>query len=148
MKSRIRNISLQEHYRYSRLPVFSAQEVDYIRGTYDFFGLNHYTTSLVSNHEYPRNYPTSFAKDVGVVSEYDPTWKNSSAKWLKVVPWGFRKVLRWINKEYGNPLIYVTENGYADDGQLKDSDRIYYYKVSESKSRNRREHFILIKLMQ
>lgn len=134
MKTRVRNISLQEHYKYSRLPAFSKQEVDHILGTYDFLGLNHYTTSLISDYEYSVDHPTSHQKDMGVVSKQDPSWRNSSAEWLKVVPWGFRKLLRWIKNEYDNPLIYVTENGFADDGSLQDLDRIYYHKVSADPS--------------
>lgn len=133
MINRIGNISLTEGYRRSRLPAFSEREVEFVRGTQDFMGLNHYTTRLVSDNEYPDDAATSHAKDVGVRFEYDPSWKNSSASWLKVVPWGFRKLLNWIRLEYGNPLIYVTENGYADDGRLEDVDRIYYHSVSDRK---------------
>lgn len=129
MKTRIKNISREEHYKYSRLPVFSKQEIELLRGAYDFLGLNHYTTDLVSDHEYPADYPISHKKDAGVITQQDPAWKNSSAEWLKVVPWGFRKLLRWIKEEYNNPLVYVTENGFADDGRLEDLDRIYYHKV-------------------
>lgn len=66
---------------------------------------------------------------MGVFAEADPSWRNSSASWLKVVPWGFRKLLKWIRDEYDNPLVLVTENGFADDGRLNDLDRIYYHKV-------------------
>lgn len=131
MRSRIKNISFHEHYKYSRLPSFSNQEVEFVRGTFDFLGLNHYSTSLVSDHEYPIDYPTSYRKDIGVAVEVDPSWRNSSASWLKVVPWGFSKLLKWIKEEYNNPLVYVTENGFADLGQLNDVDRIYYHKVYE-----------------
>lgn len=129
MQSRIENISIHENYKYSRLPTLKREEIDLIRNTHDFLGLNHYTTSLVKDYEYPIDYPTSHSKDVGVAVESDPSWKNSSASWLKVVPWGFRKLLKWIKNEYDNPLVYVTENGYADNGQLNDVDRIYYHKV-------------------
>lgn len=129
MIQRIKNISAQENFPHSRLPAFSKQEVNFIKGTYDFFGLNHYTTALISDREFPITDSPSHYKDIGIASEQDPKWKPSKAVWLKVVPWGFRKLLVWIKERYNNPLILVTENGYADDGQLKDSDRIFYHKV-------------------
>lgn len=129
MKQRIADMSLKENFTESRLPPFTSEEVSSIRGTFDFFGLNHYTTVLASDQEYPVSAPTSFYKDLGVKHERDPRWKKSKADWLYVVPWGFRKLLNWIKNEYGNPKLYVTENGYADDGQLHDQDRISYHKV-------------------
>ena len=47
-----------------------------------------------------------------------------------MVPWGFRKLLTWISEEYNNPPIFVTENGYADEGGLEDDTRIKYITVS------------------
>lgn len=130
MKTRIKDISELEKFPNSRLPAFSKQEVELIKGTYDFFGLNHYTTTLISDHEYPLTNSPSHLKDMGIISEQDPKWKPSKASWLKVVPWGFRKLLVWIKENYDNPIVLVTENGYADDGRLEDFDRIFYHKVS------------------
>ena len=31
-------------------------------------------------------------------------------------------------KNYGNPPMYITENGVSDLGTLNDDDRIYYYR--------------------
>lgn len=33
----------------------------------------------------------------------------------------------WINKEYDNPPVIVTENGVSDKGGLDDRDRINYF---------------------
>lgn len=48
--------------------------------------------------------------------------------WLKITPFGFRRILNWIKEEYDNPPIYVTENGVSQRGEtsLKDTPRIYY----------------------
>lgn len=130
MKDRIKRISLEENYPTSRLPSFTKDEVNFIKGTADFLGLNHYSTWLVSDYEYPNNSKTSRNKDIGVKLGQDPNWPSSSLNWLKVVPWGFRKILNWIKVTYNNPLIYVTENGFVDNsGLLKDYDRINYHKV-------------------
>lgn len=34
--------------------------------------------------------------------------------------------IRWIKKEYKNPDVFITENGWSDQGELEDNDRIQY----------------------
>lgn len=65
----------------------------------------------------------------GVASVTDRSWLNSGSIWLKVTPFGFRKLLRWIKEEYNNPPIYVTENGISERGALDFNDtwRMHYY---------------------
>lgn len=43
---------------------------------------------------------------------------------LQIVPFGFRKILKWIKENFQNPNIFITECGFADDGKLEDVDRI------------------------
>lgn len=66
----------------------------------------------------------------GVASVTDRSWLKSGSFWLKVTPFGFRKLLRWIKKEYNNPPIYVTENGVSERGALgfNDTWRMHYYR--------------------
>lgn len=48
-----------------------------------------------------------------------------------MVPWGIGKLLKWIKKNYDNPEIIITENGYSDyDGTLEDNKRINYIQVN------------------
>lgn len=35
-------------------------------------------------------------------------------------------VTRWIKKEYKNPIVIISENGWADDGRLEDVERVDY----------------------
>ncbi|XP_067010250.2 myrosinase 1-like [Anabrus simplex] len=111
----------------SRLPVFSKEMVEYIRGTYDYFGLNYYSSKLVTSGETGEN--PSRERDAEVVISFDPSWPASPVtSWLKVVPWGFRKLITWVHETYNAPAILITENGYSDDGSLEDTDRINYFK--------------------
>lgn len=59
----------------------------------------------------------------------DRTWLDSGSSWLKVSPFGFRRILNFIKEEYGNPPIIVTENGMSERGpiDLNDIHRSYYY---------------------
>lgn len=87
MIDRISNLSKQQGYSRSRLPIFTKEEIDRIRGTSDFFGINSYTSVLVErNDRYnSANYPIpSFNHDMGVVESVDPEWKKSASEWLFV----------------------------------------------------------------
>lgn len=93
-------------------------------------GVNHYSTWLVNEYEYPIDSGPANYKDIGGDVSQDPNWKPSSLPWLKVVPWGLRKLLNWIKVFYNNPLVYITENGFADTGDVNDQNRIYYHQVN------------------
>ncbi|CAK1544605.1 unnamed protein product [Leptosia nina] len=121
-KSRLQN------YTRSRLPKFTPEEVEHIKGTADFFGLNHYTTYLLSMADGEVGQIPSHENDVGIVRVQNPKWPSmSSSDWLKVVPFGFRRLLAWISKTYNNVPIIVTENGYADFSGIHDTARVTYY---------------------
>ncbi|NXV78767.1 LPH hydrolase, partial [Atlantisia rogersi] len=129
MKRRIRERSLAQGLTQSRLPEFTESEKQRIKGTYDYFGLNHYTTVLAYNLNFPAGVQ-SYDSDRGVASISDRSWLNSGSLWLKVTPFGFRKLLRWIKEEYNNPPIYVTENGVSERGAINFNDtwRTHYYR--------------------
>lgn len=39
-------------------------------------------------------------------------------------------MLNWIKNEYGNPPLYITENGVSDhNGTLQDQHRIEFYEL-------------------
>ncbi|KAH0998490.1 hypothetical protein HUJ05_000014 [Dendroctonus ponderosae] len=127
---RVGNRSALEGLPQSRLPEFTREEIDYIKGTYDWFGLNYYTTALAQLaykvDDLPGN--ASYDIDKGHISLVDATWKVSgTTSWLHQVPWGLTRLLKWIHENYNQPEIIITENGWSDDGSnLNDSDRIEY----------------------
>ncbi|NXS88978.1 LPH hydrolase, partial [Erpornis zantholeuca] len=130
MKRRIQERSLAQGLSKSRLPEFTESEKQRIKGTYDYFGLNHYTTVLTYNLNYPKGV-MSYDSDRGVATVIDRSWLRSGSTWLKVTPFGFRKILRWIKEEYNNPPIYVTENGVSERGafEFNDTWRMHYYRT-------------------
>ncbi|KAL3278786.1 hypothetical protein HHI36_016310 [Cryptolaemus montrouzieri] len=124
MKKTIQERSAKENYRESRLPSFTKEEINALKGTSDYLGINHYETEWIENFEFPIGKPPSYFKDIAVKRSKNPKWKPSP----DIVPWGFYKLLRWVAKEYNNPLVYITENGYGDNNSngLQDSNRIVY----------------------
>uniref|UniRef100_A0A8C3YNR0 Lactase-phlorizin hydrolase n=1 Tax=Catagonus wagneri TaxID=51154 RepID=A0A8C3YNR0_9CETA len=127
MKTRIRDRSLAAGLSKSRLPEFTESEKRRINGTYDFFGFNHYTTVLAYNLDSDSSI-SSYEADRGVASITDRSWPDSGSFWLKMTPFGFRRILNWLKEEYNNPPIYVTENGVSqrEESDLNDTARIYY----------------------
>ena len=54
---------------------------------------------------------------------------RSASIWLKITPFGLRKMLNFIKDKFNNPEILITENGYSDkEGYLDDAMRVFYYK--------------------
>ncbi|KAK2829118.1 hypothetical protein Q7C36_017108 [Tachysurus vachellii] len=111
-----------------RMPRFSEHEMFELRGALDFIALNHFTTRLV----YPKLrdlHPSSSVHDYGCSFMTDPTWETSY-KGQAVVPWGLRRVLRWVKSRYGNshPII-ITATGIDDQASHNDHLRQQYIKT-------------------
>ncbi|MCI0696604.1 GH1 family beta-glucosidase [candidate division KSB1 bacterium] len=116
-----------------RLPHFTDAESALLKGSADFFGLNHYSTMYAAHTAKAVNTVhgnNGTAEDQGVVLSSDPDWEKTQMEW-NIVPWGFRKLLQWIDARYDSPSIYVTENGCAmpdivENGKVNDSRRIAF----------------------
>jgi beta-glucosidase len=118
-----------------RLPAFSDEDHARLRGSADFFGLNHYTTHRVAHvdgggHVYD-GANVGRAEDQDVAVTVDPDWPTTAMGW-PVVPDGCRQLLRWIDARYGRPPIVLTENGCAYDtglveGAVDDARRVAYH---------------------
>jgi len=118
-----------------RLPEFTIQEKKLIKGSSDFFGLNHYTT-MYASHDITVGGQSVYgnggiSEDQSVALSVSPDWKFSEMNWA-VAPWGLRKLLNWIKERYANPDVYITENGYANkdsviNGEIDDQNRLEYH---------------------
>ncbi|CAH1955173.1 unnamed protein product [Acanthoscelides obtectus] len=130
LKKQIAKRSKQQGFKRSRLPEFTKEEQKYLKGTLDIIGLNHYSTSMVSAQKNPDPDAMGFYVDCEVNEWQADDWEKSGSDWLRVVPWGIRKLLKWIKVNFNNTKILITENGYSDNGEkdLKDDRRIHYVK--------------------
>ncbi|XP_016190889.1 beta-glucosidase 40 [Arachis ipaensis] len=125
----------------NRLPKFTPSEAALVKGSLDFVGINHYTTF------YARDNKTNLigvllhdtVADSGAVTlPFNGTkaiGKRANSIWLYIVPQSMRTLMNYIRQKYGNPTVYITENG-MDDGNspftsikdaLKDEKRIGYH---------------------
>lgn len=127
MISSVAKNSIAEGFPKSRLPEFTKQEIEYIRGTADYLGLNYYTSRVVELGIPNANDPPFYYKDMSIKETVDPNWPQAKSSWLYSAPEGFRVLMDWMNKQYNNVELWITENGWSDDGQLNDLDRVFYY---------------------
>jgi len=109
-----------------RLPTFTSEESELVKGSADFFGLNHYGTGWAQNSDQPE-----WMETYATVSETG--FEAAQSVWLYASGWGLRKLLNWINNRYGSETdIYITEGGWsigadtAEEAQA-DIERAYYY---------------------
>nr|QWJ73448.1 beta-thioglucoside glucohydrolase 4-6 [Isatis tinctoria] len=103
-----------------RLPEFTPQQSDLVKGSLDFLGLNYYLTQYATDA--PPSIPTqpSVMTDPRVTIGY---YRNGvpigvQAPSFVYYPPGFRQILNYIKDNYENPLTYITENGVSDLGNL------------------------------
>jgi len=129
VKENIAKRSQAEGFPRSRLPKFTDEEIQYIRGTYDYFCLNHYSTALVTDKKPDPIGTPSFETDRNINIFYDPSWPSTAHSFNKVTPWGLRKLLKWVKDNYGNHEIYITESGRGDFGGVLDLSRAKYFNL-------------------
>ncbi|OWR53561.1 seminal fluid protein HACP047 [Danaus plexippus plexippus] len=124
--------SLKQGYKESRLPTFTKQEKEFVRGTADFYGVNYYTSNLIR--------PIKPGEDPGYffitgVPELNAILVHPNNTWygaldiLPVYPLGLRRSLSWLKKSYGDIDILITECGFSTAGyDLKDYKRTNFYR--------------------
>jgi beta-glucosidase/6-phospho-beta-glucosidase/beta-galactosidase len=85
MREAIDKKSMEQGFQRSRLPRFTPEEVEYIRGTYDFMGINYYTSVVYKKDENLTNRDIpSYENDLGYVSYQKDQWKRGASPWLRV----------------------------------------------------------------
>ena len=107
-------------------PRWSADDVAPIRQPIDFVGINYYTRSVTRFD--PSSWPLRASPVRQTRARYtETTWE--------VFPQGLTDTLEWVSKRYGNPPIYITENGAAffdppvvEGDRLSDPLRVDYYR--------------------
>jgi beta-glucosidase len=97
-------------------PAWPAGELALIRQPIDFVGVNYYTRSVT------RFDASSWPLRASPVRQEDAP--HTETDW-EVFPQGLTDTLAWVSRRYGNPPIYITENGAAfPDPAVADGDRL------------------------
>ncbi len=104
-------------------PVWSEEDKALAQSPIDFLGVNYYSRGL-TRHD-PAVEPHR-ARNV-----LDPTRATTAMGWA-IYPEGLIDTLEWVKDRYGNPPIYITENGAAfpdpppREGSVADPLRVAY----------------------
>jgi beta-glucosidase len=104
-------------------PGYTATDLAGLPGTADFLGVNYYSRGVFRDD--PAGRPVRAAR----VRQHDRP--HTAMDW-EVYPAGLTEILLWIKGRYGNPPVYITENGAAFDdplpehGELQDPQRVDY----------------------
>ncbi|KAI0494240.1 hypothetical protein KFK09_024372 [Dendrobium nobile] len=116
-----------------RLPVFTQEETKKLKNSYDFIGVNYYTSRFARNRQLPANFkPTSYLDDscvdiTAVDNEGFPIDHAEPGSWINVHPRGLRELLLYIKNRYDSPPIYITENGVMEKDQK--GHQLYQHQV-------------------
>ncbi|XP_061342186.1 non-cyanogenic beta-glucosidase-like [Gastrolobium bilobum] len=123
----------------SRLPEFSKENASLVKGSFDFIGLNYYSSSYVFNVP-QSNDKLSYVTDSLANSSFERNGiplglKAPGSTWIYFYPKGLRDLLLYTKNKYNNPVVYITENGLNEfndpkltlEESLLDTYRIDYY---------------------
>eukprot|EP00250_Pteridium_aquilinum_P015058 c22351_g1_i3 orf=247-1680(-) len=107
-----------------RLPKFTEEQSQDLKGSIDFIGLNYYSALWATKAtEAPHSNFMVFLKE----SQTNISWIDTNGRLLgdttappeqamfRSCPWGLRKVLAALQSRYGKIPIYITENGTIDE---------------------------------
>ncbi|KAL0346883.1 UNVERIFIED_CONTAM: Oleuropein beta-glucosidase [Sesamum calycinum] len=123
----------------NRLPTFTPEQAKLVKGSYDFIGMNYYTTYWAAYKPTPPGTPPTYVTDQELefftVRNGVPIGEQAGSDWLFIVPYGIRNLLVHTKNKYNDPIIYITENGVDEKNDtsatvtkaLKDDTRIKYY---------------------
>ncbi|KAM0883669.1 hypothetical protein ACQ4PT_031489 [Festuca glaucescens] len=124
----------------SRLPPFTKNQSELIKGSLDFIGINHYYSLYVNDRPLEtgvRDYNMDMSIYVrGSRTDPPPPAGQGAPTNVPSDPKGLQLVLEYLKGTYGNLPIYIQENGKHNfppeasmgsaDGSLDDTDRIAY----------------------
>ncbi|KAI4331927.1 hypothetical protein L6164_016873 [Bauhinia variegata] len=141
----------------TRLPKFTKEQSDLVRGSYDFLGLNYYTAQYAANTAKPSNAKPSFFTDSLANLTFEnagkPIGPRAASFWLYIYPRGIYELLVYTKRTYNNPLIYITENGMDEinnptlplEKALMDTKRVEFYQQHLYYVNNAIKHGVNIK---
>ncbi|XP_010413600.1 PREDICTED: beta-glucosidase 16 isoform X1 [Camelina sativa] len=127
-------IEMVSHVKDGRLPTFTPEESEMLKGSYDFIGLNYYSSLYAQDVPCAtENITMTTDACVSVVGERNgvPIGPTAGSDWLFIYPEGIRNLLLHAKTKYNDPILYITENGVDERNIgkifLDDDLRIDYY---------------------
>lgn len=124
----------------SLLPEFSEKQLEILKMSLDFIGINHYSSFYIKDCMFSVCRPAPGASKTEGFTLRTPIkngvliGNSTAASWLYVYPPGMEKMVTYLKDRYGNIPMFVTENGYCEKGSpnstseasLNDIKRVEY----------------------
>ena len=108
-------------------PEISADDMTVINQPIDFLGVNYYFSEIV-------NYSPYGLLKLQTKPNVDPGWGITEKDW-GICPSQLTALLKHLKEDYGNPPVYITENGITfsdspyENGFVDDQGRINYLRA-------------------
>lgn len=128
----------------SRLPEFTPEQKKKLAGSFDFIGINYYTSNYAKHAPAPNALTPAYGTDNNAnqtgYRNGVPIGPPAFTPIFFNYPPGLRELLLYIKRTYKDPAIYITENGTDEANNstipikeaLKDNTRImFHYKHLE-----------------
>ncbi|CAJ0581903.1 unnamed protein product, partial [Mesorhabditis spiculigera] len=129
-KEKLAELSTETGRVTSVLPEFTTAEKRSLRGSIDFFGVNHYFTYEARALDEEEMDENNTLTHLGLSIAPSDDWKrmHPDAKWFILRPAGFFQALMHLDRRLGGLPIIVTENGCMDSpGEGRnDVSRVHY----------------------
>ncbi|EQC33848.1 hypothetical protein SDRG_08529 [Saprolegnia diclina VS20] len=131
-------------YAGDHLPVFSDDEKAHLKGTYDVFMVNYYSSSVVTDCNSTRSTVTcdslkqGWQRDAGVDNARAPPGARPgsvNAKgeplcgWFSGYPDGYLPLTRWVHAHNTSTPILLTENGWCGNATIDNQDQLWYFQT-------------------
>uniref|UniRef100_B3H5Q1-4 Isoform 4 of Beta-glucosidase 11 n=1 Tax=Arabidopsis thaliana TaxID=3702 RepID=B3H5Q1-4 len=111
----------------SRLPAFTEEESEQVKGAFDFVGVINYMALYVKDNSSSlkpnlQDFNTDIAVEMTLVG--NTSIENEYAN----TPWSLQQILLYVKETYGNPPVYILENGQMTphSSSLVDTTRVKY----------------------
>ncbi|XP_027936993.1 hydroxyisourate hydrolase-like isoform X1 [Vigna unguiculata] len=109
-----------------RIPAFTTRESEQLKGSFDFIGVIHYTSvNITDNSDVLKNQLRDYAADWAAMILGSHVYTNEE---YPITPWIMLEELNKFKLLYGNPPIFIHENGQrtASNSSLQDVSRVKY----------------------
>ncbi|KAK9726309.1 hypothetical protein RND81_05G205100 [Saponaria officinalis] len=112
-----------------RLPIVTKSDSELLKGSFDFIGLNYYTSVMAKYDPSHLETKTTSERDMNTIWIYandsDPRKKEPFAN----TPWALQGVLEHFKQLYNNPPLFIYENGQSTNcstTSVDDYSRVEY----------------------
>lgn len=127
-----------------RLPSFTPAQAQLLRGSYDLFMLNHYSSKVVTNCDSLHSridcshLPLGWERDLGIddsriPEDSRPASLGSHGKpncaWFSGYPEGYMTTIKWMHRHDPSAEILLTENGWCGNATVENTDQLWYYQA-------------------